>query len=174
LHPNDKKVVAIVLTAIAVIALAVIIYTSPPPPTQTATLQPFDFHMTHTAGCLRNDTTGIHEYYSIDITNDLNERAQYVNATIGISYIDFVQDVPDISTGYRWYVIVAGPNQTTNWKFLIKFNMSGKDYGEKYENLTVKDSDFAVAIYYYRQDTGTNQLVFFTPDLIPSYSDPQC
>lgn len=177
IHPIDK-LVAILLISVVVGVIAYYSYQSASSTTSTSSRVqpyaiPFDyFHLTNTTGCLKQEGMQTYEYYVVTITNRSNETVHYINASIELGDVEFMNyNYPDV-TG-PLVLFQAGPNDTVTWTFPIYFPMSGIAYGTYYEGTNVRLAIFDVVIYI----KEANQLlgpIFVGSDLGASYLAPRC
>jgi len=135
-----------------------------PTSSSTAALQPSNFTMSSSQGCLMNETGGTYDYFAITIRNSYSENVRYLNASIVVSYIDLINDqkashlYPPLSKPIT--KVVEGPNETVTWAFPINFPMWGTYWEPQYAGTRIFGASFTLIIFYQQNDTPPQEVSF--------------
>jgi len=175
-------------TVIIWIVIVAILYQSQPAPSPLSTttslsttspyvsLQGTDFQMTNSSGCVFQETTGPHkglifEHFTVAVRNRFNETVHFVNATIFVATIKFVDALTSTKV-FESILVNAGPNDTAVLTFPVNFPISGVYFGKP--NTYVDYAPFDVIIYVTQNDQVQGPF-WLQPELIafPSTA-PKC
>ena len=114
-----------------------------------ASLQDTDFQMTNSSGCVFKEPNGpyrglIFEHFVVTVRNRFNETVRFVNVTIFVANVKFVDSLT--STKVLESVLVnVGPNDTAVLTFPVNFPISGVYFGKPYTY--VNHAAFDIIIY---------------------------
>jgi hypothetical protein len=179
---REKKIVtAIIIVAVLLGAYQLYAVSRQGAPSSTSSssastyvpLQPSDFSMSYTTGCLYTDPSRAYllEYFSVTVRNSLNESVHYINVTIRIPKAYFTNGTA-ISASWSNYtappVLEAGESNTAILQFGIHIPISSPKYG-KYQ---VKLAELSITAYI--EQNGFPVPIPLQPTIIASDIAPAC
>jgi len=161
------------------IVIVAILYHSPPalsPLSKTTSLsttslyvslQGTDFQMTNSSGCVFQETTGpyeglIFEHFTVTVRNRFNETVHFVNATIIVATVKFVDSLTSTKV-FESVLVNAGPNDTAVLTFPVNFPISGVYFGKPYTYVDYAPFD---VIIYVTQNGQVQGPFWLKPELV--------
>jgi hypothetical protein len=132
-----------------------------------ASLQGTDFQMTNSSGCIFHETTGpyeglIFEHFIVTVRNRFNETIHFVNVTIIVASVKFVDSLTSTKV-FESMLVNAGPNDTAALTFPVNFPISGVYFGKPYTYVDYAPFD---VIIYVTQNGQVQGPFWLKPELI--------
>jgi len=167
-------------TVLIWVVVVAILYHGPPPALSSlskttslsttplyVSLQGTDFQMTNSSGCVFQETNGpyrglIFEHFVVTVRNRFNETVRFVNVTIFVANVKFVDSLTNTKVSESVLVNV-GPNDTAVLTFPVNFPISGVYFGKPYTYVDYASFDI---IIYVTQNGQVEGPFWLKPELI--------
>jgi hypothetical protein len=145
-------------------------------PSFTFTAIPFNFfNFTNSTGCLLQKSGQTYEYYLITVTNRQNQSITYINASMQLGSVTFLDHhYPDVTGPLVLLQAQGSSTGVTTWAFPIYFPMSGVAYGINYAGTNVMFGLFGISMFIRIGNYAEGPFLIMHPDLEASYLAPHC
>jgi len=123
--------------------------------------------MTNSSGCVFQKTTGpykglIFEHFVVTVRNRFNETVRFVNVTIFVATLRFVDSLTSTKVSESM-LVTAAPNDTAVLTFPVNFPVSGVYFGKPYTYVDYAPFD---VIIYVTQNGQVRGPFWLKPELI--------